>query len=451
MLIIKNVDVINGDGKSILRNAHIVVINCIINEVSDKIIDFEALEKEGARIIDGKGNYAIPGIINHHTHCISESPFMATGGLPVSQDKWRSDLITHLKFGTTTLCSVDCFTISDEIKEAQKYTPMNLKYTTGVFPRHLEAAKLFDGTYLSKKHLETSIYEQLCLGAVCIGEIGAGVTLGGAGQDYKYIPEALEKYTGKWFDTVACRELKYAVLGRFIEPEAFDEAEVTRCMEKMGISKDLSLSQVRSIVTDSVMKGFNVAIEAIYDATKIACTLGVPLIVHNAASSAKAVYKASSLAKGKATFIAAHSNHSTFTVEESLEYARKDKMEGVIIDIGTLDAFTVQKIIPDPETIFSLISYDLVDIISTDYGGGNFDSILKVVDGAFKRNLSTLPKLIRMCTSAVVESIPLIAPNRGLLEKGKIADIVIIDKEDLSKVIDVVISGKQVVREGVIL
>lgn len=448
MLIVKNVNIINGDGQSIQNNTHIVIINGIINEVSNRHMEYNILEKEGAIVIDGKGNYAIPGIINHHTHCISNSPFMATGGKPVSKNKRFSDLNTHLSHGTTTLCTVDCFTLAEEIKEVQEVTPINLKYTTGVFPRHLEAAKLFDGTYLSKKHLETTIYEQLCKGAVSIGEIGAGVTLGGAGQDYKYIPLALEKITGIWFDTPTCRELKYAVLGRFIETSAFDEERVRKCLEKMGVSDIINPAQAKDIVTKSVMKGFNVAIEAIYDATDIACKYGVPIIVHNAASSAETVLNAAKRAQNKTTFIAAHSNHSTFTIEESIEFTKKNRSLEAIIDIGTLDAFHTQKIIPDPETIFALISEGLVDLISTDYGGGNFDSILEVVAGAFNRKLQSLPQLIRMCTSAVADHIPLIAPNRGRIKVGKIADIAILDKEDLTKVTDVIINGKHVLKGG---
>jgi imidazolonepropionase-like amidohydrolase len=53
-----------------------------------------------------------------------------------------------------------------------------------------------------------------------------------------------------------------------------------------------------------------------------------------------------------------------------------------------------------------------------------------------------------MATSAVAALIPGIAPNRGMLEAGRIADVVVANSEDFRDVRFVFVGGNCVVRDG---
>jgi len=56
-----------------------------------------------------------------------------------------------------------------------------------------------------------------------------------------------------------------------------------------------------------------------------------------------------------------------------------------------------------------------------------------------------------LATSAPARIVPLVAPNRGLIEPGRVADICIVDRDDISKVRYVIIAGRVVVEDGRIL
>ena len=58
-------------------------------------------------------------------------------------------------------------------------------------------------------------------GAVCVGEAGAGGTLGGGMQDNIYIPKASHEACGVTIDPFQARALKEAVLGRTISTAGF--------------------------------------------------------------------------------------------------------------------------------------------------------------------------------------------------------------------------------------
>jgi len=56
-----------------------------------------------------------------------------------------------------------------------------------------------------------------------------------------------------------------------------------------------------------------------------------------------------------------------------------------------------------------------------------------------------------LATSAPARIVPLVAPNKGLIEPGRVADICIVDRDDISKVRYVIIAGRVVVEDGRIL
>jgi imidazolonepropionase-like amidohydrolase len=59
-----------------------------------------------------------------------------------------------------------------------------------------------------------------------------------------------------------------------------------------------------------------------------------------------------------------------------------------------------------------------------------------------------LTQAIALATGNVTRAIPNVAPNRGQIIEGKIADLTVLNKERISDVRTVLISGKVVVDEG---
>ena len=88
----------------------------------------------------------------------------------------------------------------------------------------------------------------LTLGAVMLGEVGGGVTLGGGGMDYLYIPLAIKERTGMDLKTRQCRALKEAAMGRYINPDDCDLAEVQRVLDETGLAKHLTAEEARDLV-----------------------------------------------------------------------------------------------------------------------------------------------------------------------------------------------------------
>jgi alpha-D-ribose 1-methylphosphonate 5-triphosphate diphosphatase PhnM len=90
----------------------------------------------------------------------------------------------------------------------------------------------------------------------------------------------------------------------------------------------------------------------------------------------------------------------------------------------------------------------LADTISTDYAGGYHDAILLAIDRATKADAIGLSAAIAMATANVADTIPEVAPRRGRLTPGAVADIVLTDPADLPRVRTVIIGGETVVRDG---
>ena len=148
--------------------------------------------------------------------------------------------------------------------------------------------------------------------------------------------------------------------------------------------------------------------------------------------------------------VSGHSNHPSFERQEAIEVARTLKGMGASIDISTFDLFVNRYTGGSPDNFYALLEADLVDTVSTDYGGGHHDSILTGLQFAVGKGVVDLPKAVSLATHNVAKAIPVLAPNRGLLEEGKVADVVITDEADLAQVETVIIGGQVVVENGVI-
>jgi imidazolonepropionase-like amidohydrolase len=442
--VLLNGKIVTGDGKTLIETGSVVIDGDRIQDVLAGTRDEKAFSGS-RRIIQAEGLLVMPGVINHHTHGIVRGPLYPSGATPLDWDHITANLDKHLLQGTTTLMSVCGFADMEEVVEANRRHPIRIKTATSHTPKNFEAAKQTDGAGLTGKHLSLTVEKMLDQGAVAIGEIGAGHTLGGGGQDYLYIPRAVEKETGKRLTTPQARKLKYAILGRKIDRSAFDPESVREVIDELGLSRELDVQRAREIVEQSVLPSYEVGLEGMREAAEIGKTLKVPVLIHNAASSMRVVEE---VCRGKADIIAGHSSHPTFEMEESVTLAKRIKALGKTVDVSTLDMFGARQMCDSADILLALIREGVVDTISTDYAGGLWDSILTAVESAVADGAASLPEAVAMTGSNVCRAIPLLAPDRGLIEKGKFADILILNPEKISEVRTAIIDGRVVVDDG---
>jgi imidazolonepropionase-like amidohydrolase len=239
--------------------------------------------------------------------------------------------------------------------------------------------------------------------------------------------------------------LKVAVLGRHIAASSFDRDAVEEALATAGLTGKLSVEEVREIVSDIVLPAFDVALRGLAEAAEFAQRDGVPVLVHNAAASMTQV---AAIAKTGVPLIAGHSNHSSFELREALEHAERLKELGAIVDVSTLDTFGAQRLTSGPELLYAMFEAGLVDTISTDYAGGHHDSILLAIDQATKAGVVGLAEAIRMATANVADAIPGVAPRRGRVTPGAVADLVLTDPAELPRVRTVMMRGEIVVHGG---
>ena len=446
-LLIKNGTIITGDSKTLIAGGTVLITGSRIEAVSRRSTRVTRVQE-----IDAQGKVVIPGIINHHAHGITCGPLFPSAAEPLSRDQVKKNLGAHLLQGTTTILCVDGFTTKEEVEHASKLTSMTVKAATIHTPKNLAAADAVDGAGLRNSNRKETAKSRLAQGAPALGEVGAGSTLGGGCQDYKYIPEAVKCETGREIDARQAMELKYAVLGRHIKREGFNADKVKKVLKDVGLSSLLTVNKAREIVEESVLPPFDLALEGFEEAYGIAVQCNVPAIFHNAAATKDKILEiAQAAGQNTRLIIAAHSNHDTFSLEEAVKHAKRLKDLGVIIDIASFDCFINRFFGEPPDIFYALLEAGLCDTVSTDYCAGHYDSILTALHFSIKKGLLSLSQAIGLVTRNVVDAIPRLAPNKGLLSEGKIADVVIVDEENLAKVETVIIGGEVVVRAGEIV
>ena len=121
-----------------------------------------------------------------------------------------------------------------------------------------------------------------------------------------------------------------------------------------------------------------------------------------------------------------------------------------MIDVSTLDCITTRWR-NDAINFDALIESGVVDTISTDFAGGHWDGILEAIHRIVRKKQLLAPAAIALATGNVARIFPQLAGDRGLIERGKRADIVVADNANLSRVRDVFIAGRPVVLNGRIL
>jgi len=444
MLVLKNGTVITGDGKTVIEKGTVIVEGEKISGVLES--HDPGIEQYAEEVVDCAGKAIMPGMINHHQHGVTFGPVFASGMKNYGRERILELLDRNLLQGHTTVMNVDGFVTMDEVKETQKHHPIRIKTATTHMPINYEAALKCDGSGLEEKHRLMTVEKMFEEGAICIGEVGGGHTLGGGGQDYLYIPQAVKARTGKDIDHVQARALKLAVLGRYIEASYYDRERVARTLKDHKMDSFLTPEQARDLVYATTLASVRLALEGYTEAALTAKKLDVPLLVHNAPTSMKKVHEIARI--GVKRLIAAHSNY-LFTLDEALENTKKLRQNpGVIIDAAVHDPFGAKRLVSGPENLFAFFREGLADMISTDFAAGSFDSMLEAIEYGVRGGHIGLAQAVALGTKNVAEAIPGIAPNLGLLQKGYTADIVVSAYPEVSKVERIYIGGRLVAKDG---
>lgn len=402
--------VVTGDGSTIHEPGHVVIEDGLIVEVGPGVGRNDAREERGRAVI-------APGLINLHAHGLTLGPIHATGSPSLSPEQVQAFKERHLRGGTTTAMSVDGFPLWRESQQLADSHPLKVVKCTAHSPANVEAARMADGSGLSAEHEAASMAQLLSQGARCIGEIGAGGTLGGGMQDYSYIPAAIRDRCGVTIGSASARALKEAVLGRVIDPAELDRAALADAMSSAGLSKFMSEDEVIDTIVGCVMPSMEHAYEGLREAARASAETGAPFLVHHAAASAQVVLEVAG-----ERMIAGHCNHPSFLPEEAVHYARLLRERGATLELSGLNLFSKPAGLPDAEPFRALVREGLVDVVGTDYAGGDYDPVSVPLFAIHAEKLMGLAATIALATGNVVRRFPAFS-DAGLLEAGRPADI----------------------------
>jgi imidazolonepropionase-like amidohydrolase len=437
-LILENCSVITGDGRTELGDARIIIKNGRIENLGEDL--GIPKDHERTRRIDLDRRLVIPGIINHHEHHITGGPNIM-GDMGLSQQDVFAHLDRHLSQGTTTICNVDGFITMDDLEATSKNTKINLKTATIHNKHMIEAARIISGCpSLSNVHTLISIEEMAQRGAVAIGEVEE-MTIWGV---LVYLPMLLFKLTGKRVDPMVARRLQQAVLGDLENIPEFNPERIADLIRGVGLEGAISAKELKDFLERLFLTSHHNAYKAYVESASDAEQTGLPMIVHTALESRGWVLELARNHSRTVRIIASHCDSITFDdANDALDNALQLKKAGATIDCTSY--------MPNHETLsekgITLFKNGLVDTICTDAGGGH-DSILFFIERLVENNLVKLPEAIRMATYNVATAIPKLAPKRGLVSPGMIADLAIVDRGHVGSVEKVIIDGRIAVDDG---
>jgi len=435
-LLIKESALITGDGKTFLDKVNIAI--------HGRKIAYIGREKpSGAtftHVLDGKDKLVLPGIINIHAHGIIPGvPLFSSASAPLPKNQAKKNLITHVSQGTTTILSLDGFANPGLVSQAKSMCPINIKTAITHYPKAYLAAKKINASGLKGQGEEKveKIVEHFPDIVVAMGEGGSGATLGGGIQDYKFIPEMVKRETGVTIDEYHARRLKEAVLGKKIASNFYDPERVENVLKEIGL-ENYSPEWALDKISQTVLPPLGIALESLEEGANLAKKYKLPFIVHTAAASMNKVEEISWLGN---LLIAGHCNHPSLDVKEGIELIKQLRKKGAIIDISTFDTLDSPEREKELAFFFAILEASLADVISTDYGGGNHSPILKVLELAIEQKVVTLTQAISLVTKKPSRAVSRLAPGRGVIVEGTIADVVMVNRSKISQVEEIIIEG----------
>lgn len=434
--IFKNAEIITGDGKTVIDRGYVVTRGELITEVGKG----RYLGNINDETIDCRGKILIPGIINHHEHYLTFGPTLV-GEHPIYKEQVIEHLNTHLTQGTTTILNVDGLVTTEETKMTQRCHPINLKTCTMHIPEFIKAIEMITGCPgLKPEHRNATVEGSLKKGAVAIGEVEELTVI----ALLFCMPELLWRKTGRMISLEQTCALKKELLGDVEHPPPFDAKKIGALMESAGLAESMSPEELKTFMEEKILKPHILCRDVYAKTGELAEKYRAPMIVHYALESKNWVLKLVKKHGRKVNIIAAHCDSVTFDdIEESVEITRQLKKMGSINNITSyLDKHTKLT-----DICVRLFEEKLVDNICTD-ALSKHDSMLFFIEKLIDEKLTTLCEAVKMITSNVVRAIPDLAPHRGLIQKGKIADLVLLEGDQMSNVDMVMIDGEIVVKGG---
>lgn len=440
MIVLRNAHIVNGDGRTapfvgsiVIEDGHIA--SAAVGDLSGGPDDL---------VLDLGGRLAVPGAIDAHAHAAAPGPRFASGTPGVSLFESLGNLRRHLTQGHTTIVDLDGFKLPGDNAQIRGVQPVKVEMSTVHFEPMFLAADACDGAGLLPEHRAMTASQMRDEGAVVIGEVGAGMTLGGGGQDYLYIPAAVEKATGAIIDRDQANALKRAVLTRHIRPGNTDRERTAELIVEYGLG-NITVDDLVTVIEESVMPSMQDARDGLIRSATLAQELQLPTLVHNSAPSDEASRAAVEIAGD--LFIGGHSNHGTFNIDDCVANARWVREHGGHIEVDTFDVATRIQLKQPQKNLIALLRENLVDIIATDYAAGYWDSIWEMVEGIVQLGHAPIEKAVAMATGNVGKALPRIGADRGVLKAGMAADIVVTSPRSLADIELVIIDG-QVVYTG---
>ena len=328
--------------------------------------------------------------------------------------------------------NTDGFALPYEVDAINKIHPMNVKMCTLHTPKNFRAADVSCGEGLEEWHRKFTAEEAVAAGAVVLGEVGSpGSSYGTYEKGQKF---------GKTISARHSLALDTAVV-------ANDETKIRQVLAEAGLEK-VTTDEAKKVAEETSIIPIQSCCDAIRESVSYVRKLDIPVLLHAEPGMKDAILEVAKEIGPKA--IVVHVNHS-FTTEESVQFAKELRNLGATIECISADSFGAKQVEASPKSLFTLLKEGLVDVITTDFSGGYHDPILFVLQKAMEEGVVTLPRAIELATGAPARAVPLAAPNRGLIEPGKAADLCVVDRDDISKVIYVIIAGRIVVEDGKIV
>jgi predicted amidohydrolase len=427
--LIINATVVDGTGAAVRPRATVVVEDHLVVEVVDRPAPYY---DRGGVVLDARDGFVLPGLINHHVHGLTRGPLMIVGEPPLGDDRVRANLDRLLGQGVTTALNVDGFPTTEDAVAQTRFHPITVKVATLHTPTHLRWATEGPFPYggVQPRHRWT-LDEMLSRGAPAIGEAGPGVDA--HWPDYTLIPETLAQ-RGVRVAVEDSRALRLAA-------EREDRAELGRILDRIGLPGADEVDGFLALHARTV-EWRQLARAALEEAIAEAGSRDVPLILHHTPGTHDIVLEAAGRLGSRV--IAGHSNFQVTDPDDAARRARAVRDRGGLIDIMSGDAFSTREFQSSPDVTFRLLADGLVDLLSTDYAGGFWDPMLLVVERAVAAGAITVEAGVRLVTGGPAEAIPALAPDRGRITPGSVADIVVTAPGVLSDVRRVLVSGREI-------